>query len=272
MLAPKKDFLHSEGYDTIYENNREISRLLAENEDIIRKYLNEQGLNNQPVDNIHLGYNKVGEMEGLNPDKNGRKKELTDAISIPQGYVRTLDTIIADYGFDKIIKDEVQCKNCASMIMSMDAKEFFLNRFYIWGYLETINYKDMIQNVASIIEALLYFGLLEARQNPAISDVDAQSQTVVNDCTISLFFYERINRKVNFAGLIYFFEHMKPNLLNLTSDDYRVIGELRDKRNGIHLQKNTERFYDESIYNRRFYEESVEVLRKVSTSLAELLS
>lgn len=272
MFAPKNGFLHSEDYDTVYENNIEISRMLAENEDIIRKYLSDQGLNKQPVDNIHLGYNKISDMNGLNPDKNGRQKGLTDAISIPQGYVRTLDSIIDDYGFDKIIKDEVQCKNCASMIMSMDAKEFFLNRFFIWGYLETINYKDMIQNVASIIEALFYFGLLEAKNNPGISDVNNQSQTVVNNYTVSLFFEDKINRKVNFAGLIYFFEHMKPNLLNLTSDDYRVIGALRDKRNGIHLQKNTERFYDENIYNRRFYEESMEVLRKVSTGLVALLS
>ena len=115
----------------IIENNEKISTLLRENEDLLRA----EGFD-LPNDNLN--------MDGL------------QKIKIPSQYIRTKEYFYEKYHLYIIVSAWDVRNNIAYSFQVSDLYNYLINRFNIWGSVETMLYKNAIINFVSIFEAFVF--------------------------------------------------------------------------------------------------------------------
>lgn len=114
----------------IKENNQKITDLMRENEALIRSVVPTKSFATAPV---------LGE----------------DKINIANGIIRTADSIIIQHHLTEIIPNRIVRKNIAYSYQLADWYTYTLNRFFIWGSVNTMLMKNAIINLVSIFEAVV---------------------------------------------------------------------------------------------------------------------
>ena len=224
-------YISEEVESEIIENNEEISKLLKNNELIIKA----EGFN-PPSDNYAIAYNK--------------------RIHFPAGYIRTSQEFIQIYHLNNIVKDSNTKSNISYCLQLSDYYNYLFNRFYIWGSVETMFYKYDIINLMSIMESLI----AEAIVN--IYHICEQCKNI-NSCKLRANKGTQNNMRLSVKHLY------EKKVLNLTADEIRRINELYDLRNRVHvrLAKNNE-FLDRS-FCQDTHNELIILLKKVTEQLNE---
>lgn len=120
----------------IVDNNRKITELLNENENILRE-------------------------ARYNPPMNNYALDRAEKIGFPSGYIRPVMTFITKYHLCEICPNRATRHNITYALEASDLINFITNRVNIWGSVETIFFKLAIVNFVSVIEAIV----LEATNN-----------------------------------------------------------------------------------------------------------
>lgn len=212
-------------------NNAEISRLLAENEKIIKK-------------------------AGYNPPIHNYALDRDDRITVPAGYIRTSGEFWQKYHLTAIC-DSKNVKNNISYALQMsDYYNFLVNRFNVWGSIETMLYKQAFVNNISIIEALI----LEC--STRINNF-CKSCSSIGKCKNNFSRADRDNMK-------HAVEKMKAvGILNMSDEEIKLLIEMYDLRNKIHIRLNDQNEFLDNKYNMDLYNKSIILLQKVDRLLYE---
>lgn len=123
--------ISDESKDKIKINCLKITKLLAENESILKD-------------------------EGLKVPNENFTLSQEDRINIPSSYIRVSDYFMNKYHLNSIVKKHYIRKNIAYTFQLSDFQNYLINRFYIWGSVETMFYKSFVINIISIFEAIIF--------------------------------------------------------------------------------------------------------------------
>ena len=186
-------------------NIQKISELLEENENILRE-------------------------AGYNPPKTNYTVENKKRIKIPAGYVRTSGFFGEQYHLNDIVASRNIKNNISYALQLSDYYNFIVNRFNVWGSIETMLYKQMFVNIVSIIEALI----LECSNN------------INRQCCL----------ETNPGCILSFSDEQKDRLI-----------ELYDLRNRIHIRLTDQNEFLDNKYNKKLYNEAIVILQIVDNSL-----
>ncbi len=213
------------------DNNEQISLLLGENENILKK-------------------------AGYKPPVNNFSVDVNKRIRVPAGYVRTSGEFLDKYHLNEIVISRNIRNNISYALQLSDYYNFFLNRFNVWGSIEIMLYKQAFVNIISIIEALI----LESANR--INDF-CKSCSNIGRCNKNISKTDRSNmklavEKMNQLGIMHFDEIDKNRLL-----------ELYDLRNKIHIRLNEQNEFLDNKYNRNLYNETIGFLQRVDDFLWE---
>lgn len=213
------------------ENNRIISELLIENEKILKE-------------------------EGYNPPVINFAVDSDERVKIPAGYVRTTNDFCADYHLSELIIENSTKKNISYALQLSDYYNFIVNRFYVWGSIETMMYKQMFINVISIIEALILECINRVDDGCCKCKQAGKCENKINK-------YARENMK-QAAERLY-----QLDILSIPDDKFERLIELYDYRNKIHIRLNEQNEYLDDKFNLQLYNESIEMLKLVDATLYE---
>lgn len=213
----------------LIENNAEITRLMLENETLIR----DEGFA-QPVRNYSV-------------DKDSR-------IGIPAYYIRRVDKFVEKYHLNEIVLNETTKKNISYALQVSDFYNYLVNRFNIWGSIEIMLYKQMLVNLVSIIEALIV---------ECATDINlfCQQCPQIGKCEKNIARYDRGNMKLALQKLV------SNGVFNFEENEKDRIIELYDLRNKIHIRLNEQNEFMNNIYNRDLYNEAIMWMQKVDEQI-----
>lgn len=202
----------------IISNNFQITNLLKENEDLLKT-------------------------EGFNvPVKNYRVDDM-ERIQIPSGYIRTSAHFFAKYHLNEIVKDFQVRNNISYSLQVSDFYNYLVNRFHIWGSVETVFFKNAIINHVSILEALVF----ECANN--ICSPDGCKK--INNCKRH---FNKKQRENSFKAL----KRLK-EIGVVDYDDKKIarIKEIIDLRNRVHIRLAKENEFNSSDFCLSLYNEVV---------------
>lgn len=212
-------------------NNKSISELLEENERILRE-------------------------EGYNPPIRNFAVDFNERVKIPSGYVRTTADFYEDYHLSELVFENNTKKNISYALQLSDYYNFIVNRFYVWGSIETMIYKQMFINVVSIIEALV----LECANR--VNDG-------CNECIEKGRCESKINKQAR-GNMKFAAEKLYDlGILDISKEKFERLIELYDYRNKIHIRLNEQNEYLDDRYNINLYNESIEMLKLIDETLFE---
>lgn len=210
-------------------NNKKISELLEENENILRDagYL-------PPLENYAL--------------------EQSEKIRFPKGYIRTVGSFDHKYHLNHIfLKPEVQ-RNVIYALETSDLINYIFNRINIWGPVATILYKLAIVNIVSVIEALV----LEAANN-ICNQPSCCNQT--ESCKYHFSKSERNNARKALEKLV------EIGVLNFDSAALSRIQEIIDLRNRIHIRLTDGNELKLDDFNLSLYNEVIKILQSIDEQI-----
>ena len=213
----------------IVENNKKITTLLNENEDILR----EAGYN-PPIDNYAL--------------------DRTEKIVFPAGYIRTVAAFNLKYHLQEICPNRAIRHNITYALEASDLINFVMNRVNIWGSVETIFFKLAIVNFVSIMEAIL----LEATNNICCN---ASACGKTKSCYYHFSRDERNNARKAVEKLT------QIGILDFDSEKVSRVQEIIDLRNRIHIRltKGNEMKLDD--FTLTLYNEVVTLLQDIDEQI-----
>lgn len=210
-------------------NNESISSRLAENENILRK-------------------------AGYEPPCLNFTVEKGQRIHIPAGYIRTSNEFRNKYHLGDLIESRITRKNISYALQLSDLYNFLVNRFYMWGSIETMLYKQAFVNIVSIIEALI----LESSNR--INHFCKKCQKI-GKCKNNICKKDRENMKCAAEKLF------ELGILDINVVEKNRLIELYDLRNKIHIRLNDQNEFLDCKYNMTLYNEVIELLQKVDDCL-----
>ena len=213
----------------IVENNKQITELLQENEKLIKS-------------------------EKFNPPMDNYAVEYENRIHIPVGYVRTSHTFWNKYHLDKIIKEYNTRNNISYNLQLSDYYNYLLNRFYIWGSIRTMIYKQDIINLVSILEALV----TDATEN--IFSICSECKNI-SKCSRRLNKHDQGNLKCSISKLC------AMHILDFDSKEINRISELYDFRNRVHIRLAEQNEFLDNVFCRETHNEIIEYLKKITERL-----
>lgn len=180
--------------------------------------------------------------------------EKSKRIHIPAGYIRTSEEFCNKYHLYDLVESYNTRKNISYALQLSDYYNFIVNRFNIWGSIEIMLYKQAFINVISIIEALI----LESsnRMNQLCKQCQNISKCKNNICKKDRDNMKRAADKLFGLGILDINEVEKNRLV-----------ELYDFRNKIHIRLNDQNEFLDCKYNRKLYNEAIELLQKVDDCL-----
>lgn len=210
-------------------NNESISSQLAENENILRS-------------------------AGYDPPYLNFTVEKGKRIRIPAGYIRTSKKFQNKYHLGDIVESHNTRKNISYALQLSDLYNFLLNRFYMWGSIETMLYKQAFVNFVSIIEALI----LESsnRINHLCKDCPDIGKCKYNICKNDRENMKRAAKRLFELGI-----------LDINEVELNRLIELYDLRNKIHIRLNVQNEFLDRKYNISLYNEAIDLLHKVDVCL-----
>ena len=211
------------------ENISQISSLLAENERILKEAGYKPPVNNFSVDN----------------DKR---------IKIPSGYIRRSGEFRRLYHLNEIVSNRNTKNNTSYALQLSDYYNFVLNRFYIWGSIETMFYKNAFVNIISIVEALILESANQINQY-------CKNCLKIKECPHNISKKDRSNMKFSVNKLF------ELGILNMKVEEKNRLLELYDFRNKIHIRLNEQNEFLDNIYTQKLYNEAIVFLQKVDRLL-----
>ena len=190
--------LSEEKKTKIIENNKKITELLSENENILREAGYEPPVNNYALDNI-------------------------DKIGFPSKYIRTVKAFNEKYHLQEICPNYATRQNITYALEASDLLNFIINRINIWGSVETIFFKLAIVNLISVVEAIV----LEAANNICCNASDCKK---TKNCFYHFSKEERNNARKAVEKLTLV------GILDFDADKLSRVQEMIDLRNRIHIR------------------------------------
>lgn len=229
-----KGILHEYDRNRLIENNKRISTLLEENEEILR----------------NAGFKIPIENFAFDAEREARLK-----IQIPKGYIRTKNYYMKEYGLYKICNnDEDRASNIAYSLEASDFYNYVFNRIGIYGPILAMMYKQATINIVSIIEMFMRTYVDTLRQK-------CKNCPQCNGCQA------RIAKKSHIKG--HFQDQVgiyaRENLLTgISSKTYLRICKLYEYRNGIHLSKSKENELTEDMHSQELYNEAIVYMKGIN--------
>lgn len=229
--------LLEEKRQAIIANNRKISRLLLDNESILRD----------------AGYDPPKINFAFDPEKESYLK-----VQVPTGYIRTKDYYMRKYGLMKICGNDVnKAANIAYNLELSDFYNYIINRIGIYGPVYSMLSKQATINVIAIIEVLMKLYI----------------ETLHKKCVACSHFQNCRGRVVKkkagaqkFKLLVDYYAQM--NLLGLKDrKHYQQIKSLYDYRNHIHLAKSKVNELKENVGNKDWYNHSIYYLQGIDRAM-----
>ena len=210
-------------------NNREIGRLLQENECLLKG-------------------------EGLNPPIDNWTPEESKKINFPRFYIRTKKAFEEKYcGLSKITTNKKNRDNIIYHLMYTDYLNYQINRFHIWGVLRNIQYQQAITVIVSIIEAMIFETLTKKYRKCEVCKK--------HNCASR----EKNPKKIAFKTCVQYFQD--ENIICLKEDELHLLLRLVDIRNNVHIRLQETRTYFEDNYSMENYNKAIELLQKIYKQL-----
>ncbi len=198
--------LSKEAERKIIDNNSTISMLLKRNETIYLSELSDLERRLFPV------------MEG-------------NRITIPREYIRKKEEFIEQYNLAKITDNYQHQSNIAYLMQYSDLTHYFNTRFYIFGQMKKVYFYYESINLAIILEAIL--NELAQRYRDFCSKCRNQKK-----CNYLI----NKSQAYDLKKLLTRLEEL--NIINLTERQIKILENLIDIRNDIHI-----RLMNFTIYN-----------------------
>lgn len=211
------------------ENNKSISLLLAENENILRN-------------------------AGYDPPCLNFSVNRGERINIPSGYIRKADDFRKKYHLSELVESNNTRKNICYALQLSDFYNFLISRFNIWGSIEPMLYKQAFINIVSIIEALI----LES--STRINRFCKQCKDI-QECKNNISKKNRRNMKDAVEKLF------ELGILDLNEMEKNQLINLYDHRNKIHIRLSEQNEFLDQKYNMELYNEAIKMLQKVDDCL-----
>ncbi|WP_022765273.1 hypothetical protein [Butyrivibrio sp. XPD2006] len=207
----EKDYIEQK----IKKNNAQITRLLAENEELLRS-------------------------AGFDPPAKNYALHNNARIKFPSNYIRTKDYFVKKYKLRYFFKDPVTVSNVAYSLQMSDLYNFIVNRFKIFGSINTMVYKAATVNCVSIIESLM---------GQTLDDMHAYCAKCKHHNECEYFFA----KKQQFSDKLD--KIMKYDMLRLNDKEYQRIRDAYRLRNHMHIytaakeNELTSKTFDRDLYN-----------------------
>lgn len=209
----------------IIDNNKTISKLLAENEKLFRQ-------------------------KGYNPPKNNYSVKKENRITIPHNYIRSKEDLIKIYNLDSIASNWVVRSNIGFAIQLSDFYNYILNRFNLWGNLEIMVYKSATINLISIFEAII----LECANN-----ICSNSSQCAKKKTCEYSFNK--NQRNNYFEALTKMNQLK--ITDFSEEELERIQDVVDLRNRVHLRLAEEKESIDNQFTISLYNEVIELLQRL---------
>lgn len=221
--------INDEFKEKIIANNRKITQLLQENEEILKS-------------------------EGFKPPSLNYVVDYEERIHMPQGYIRTSARFFEKYHLASIVKKYTTRNNISYNLQLSDYYNLLLNRFYIWGSVQTMLYKQDIINLVSIIEALI----TEATENIFQC---CNSCAKIGKCKMRLNKRGQGNMKESIPKLC------EMTILNFDENEVERIVEIYDLRNRVHIRLAEENEFLDNSFCQDTHNELIGLLIRVTEQL-----
>lgn len=199
-----------------------------------------------------------------NPPLTNINPELYRKIRVPYNYIRKKSTFIEDYHLSELIgKNRILYNNIAYSLQLTDFNNFILNRVELYGAIKNQFLKNCIVQNFAIVEAIILESLY---------DLGAHCVIKGNSCKYSATCTGFINHQENMKNPTA--KELLANKLNVSNEFitmYSVILSIRDR---IHMRliKTNEYFNADDALTLKMYNESINLLRYIKTSLLEDIS
>lgn len=191
---------------------------------------------------------------GYNPPVTDFFVNKKDRIKMPTGYIRTSNEFCQKYHLYEIVKSQETRKNISYALQLSDYYIFLINRFYVWGSIEAMLYKQAFVNLLSIIEAII----LESANN--INEYCNKCKNI-GKCANNISKKERSTMKTALKKL------SSLGILEFETDEKERLLELYDLRNKIHIRLNPQNEFLDNKYNMELYNETIGYLKRVDEFL-----
>ncbi len=212
----------------IKENNAQITRLLAENEELLRG----------------AGFDPPAKNYALHNDAR---------IKIPSNYIRTKDYFVNKYKLEEFFKDPVITSNVAYSLQMSDLYNYIVNRFKIFGSINTMVYKAATINCVCIMESMI---------GQVLDDMHAYCKECSYHGKCEYFFA----KKQQFSNKLD--KIRKYNMLRLGDEEYQRIGDAYRMRNRMHIYTAAkENELTSKTFDRDLYNEIIAIMQQVTVNL-----
>lgn len=214
----------------LLKNNKEISLMLRQNETLLKN-------------------------AGFNPPEKNFVVEGSDKINIPSGYIRVTTYFSQKYHLNEIIRTRVVRDNITYAFQITDFYNYIINRFYIWGSLQTMFYKDAIITLVSIMEAFI---------SECVNNIcnNTKNCTSVNKCKFHFNKGER-GEKV--------FEALKKlkkiSIVGFSDIEMERVEEFLSLRNRVHIRLAEENEFNSADFCLEKYNELICLLQRLSDDI-----
>lgn len=214
----------------IINNNKKISKLLEENE------------------NLYLS-----ELSDL--DRRIFAVDQENKIVIPNDYIRKKDQFIEDYELNKIIYSFNHQSNIAYLMQYADLNSYFMSRFKIFGQLEKVHYYYSLINLESILEIIL-------------KEIAGKYRNICINCEIQKHKCSKIISKEIYGNLKSLLSQLNEfKIISISSGDIENLKDLIDVRNQIHIRLMTEKMYNNPKLSVDFYNKCMSSFKKLMGSI-----
>lgn len=213
------------------DNNDEIGRLLLENEVLLKSN----------------GYNPP--IENYSVNKNMR-------IKIPAGYVREKAYFVDSYSLESIIESSHTRDNIAYALQLSDIYNFFINRFKLFGSVETMFCKQVFINTVSVIEALITESAIRC-----FSLCGNCKKHKPEKCSVYLKKDDCSNMKAALEGL------KRLKIIQYDKEKIERLIALYDLRNKVHIRLSEDNEYTSSKFNMDLCNEAIGYLKEIDELL-----
>lgn len=212
----------------IISNNAKISELLTENETLCR-------------------------LMGLDPPATNFAPSVKKRIHFPSKYIRTKKFYISKYKLHHFFSNKEVVSNVAYSLQMSDLYNYILNRFYVFGSLETMIYKAAIINYVCIIESLI---------GQVFDDMHAYCGSCPDHDRCEFF----MPKKKNFVQKLDAIE--SKGILNLSPEQFKQIREAYHLRNHMHIYSAAkENEYKTKSFDRKLHNSIIVVMKDLTETL-----
>lgn len=212
----------------IKDNNAQITRLLAENEELLRN-------------------------AGFDPPAKNHVLHNDARIKFPSNYIRTKEYFVKKYKLRYFFKDPVTVSNVAYSLQMSDLYNYIVNRFNVFGSIKTMVYKAATVNCVSIIESLI---------GQTIDDMHAYCVKCKHHNECEYYF----TKKQQFSDKLD--KIRKYDMLRLDDEGYQQIRDAYRLRNHMHIYTAAkENEHTSKTFNRKLYNGIISIMQQVTANL-----